>query len=77
MTKRRKLLSQLRSESDRIGYGFFRRAEAPALYDLAMAARTARGRTVTYRGVRFQLWDGLLRDVVDPDTGRTLSGGWL
>lgn len=80
MTKRRTLLTQLRSESDRIRFGFFSRAEAPALYDLAMAAKSARGRTVTYCGVRFPLVPGLMRDVCDPETGRVLvaaAGGWL
>lgn len=77
---RRALLERLRAESWAIGHGYFARSAAPTLYDLALAARSARGRFVRFGGVRFPLRFGIWKYVADPETGRTLvgtSGGWL
>ncbi len=78
--ERRTLLEHLRAESARIKYGYFERTAAPTLYDLAQAAKVARGRFVSFRGVRFQLAFGFWKYVRDPETGGTLvgtSGGLL
>lgn len=75
--QRNRLLSVLRAQRDRIGPRAFVRAEAPELYDLAIAVDNVRRgtRTVLYCGVRFPLKFGWRRYICDPDTGETLTGG--
>lgn len=72
------LLRTLREQQRQIaGRSDFTRADAPDLYELAMAADAVRRgrRTVDFRGVRFPLKFGFRRYVIDPDTGQTLVGG--
>lgn len=70
----RRLLDTLRLQKSRIRYGFFRREAAPELFDLGLAAAAARGRTVRFGGVRFELRFGWWKYVIDPETGETLTG---
>lgn len=74
------LLKQLRAESAQVSRGYFSRDAAPYLYDLAQAAKVARGNRVYFCGVRFPLRFGIWKYVIDPETGLPLvaaSGGWL
>lgn len=66
------LLTVLRRQSRLIGYGFFRREAAPELYDLAMAAKDRRGRSVSFGGIVFPLSHGWSTYVLDPETGDVL-----
>lgn len=80
--ERRALLAKLRAERELIGARQFDRIEAPTLYALAITARSARGRFVSFRGVRFPCKFGLWRYICDPQTGSTLvavsgAGGML
>lgn len=74
------LLRTLREQRQKIaGRSYFGRADAPDLYDLALAAdRAPQGRrTFIFRGVRFRLKFGFRRYVCDPKTGDILIGGGL
>jgi hypothetical protein len=72
--ERRRLLEIVRRQSLQLSHGFFTRAMAPELFDLAIAAKHPRGRSLLFRGVRFPLKYGLHVYVCDPDTGETLVG---
>lgn len=72
-TVRRRLLETIRLQSRLIGMGFFRRDTAPELFDLAMAAKERRGRSMTFEGIRFPLKHGWHVYVCDPETGETLA----
>jgi hypothetical protein len=77
-TVRAALWRTLREQRQKIaGWPHFERADAPELYDLAIAAdRAPDGRREFYfRGVRFRLKFGFRRYVVDPKTGAFLIGG--
>lgn len=71
---RRRLIETVRWQSRQIGRGFFTRTAAPELFDLAIAAKDRRGRSLVFQGVRFPLKHGWHVYVCDPETGETLVG---
>jgi hypothetical protein len=77
---RKALLRMLREQRRKIdGWSYFKRDDAPDLFELALAADRAPAgrRTVMFRGVRFPLRHGYRAYVLDPRTGRILIGGRL
>ena len=71
------LLNAIPMQRQRIGGGWFSRADAPELYDLAVAVDSLPHdkRSLTFQGVRFPLKFGWRRYVCDPETGAILIGG--
>lgn len=74
VAERRRLLEIIRWQAQQLGHGFFTREVAPELFDLAIAAKYRRGRSLVFQGVRFPLKHGWHVYVCDPDTGETLVG---
>ena len=72
--ERRRLIEIVRRQSRLIGTGLFSRTAAPELFDLAIAAKYQRGRSLLFRGIRFPLKHGWHVYVCDPETGETLVG---
>lgn len=72
--ERRRLLEILRWQARNLSHGFFTRDTAPELFDLGIAAKDKRGRSMVFRGIRFPLKHGLVVSVRDPQTGEALVG---
>lgn len=75
-----RLLDTLRQQKSLIRYGTFQRKLAPDLYDLGLAATRARGSSVRFGGIRFDLRFGWWKYVCDPVSGEILTaadGGFL
>jgi len=71
---RRRLLELIRWQSRCLSHGFLSRDTAPELFDLAIAAKYERGRSMMFHGIRFPLKHGYFVSVRDPVTGEALVG---